>query len=723
MSLPSSSVSPRLTDVSESGDPPFPPRKRRSTLNAWSWEIVLLIFAAGLLASVFVALGQQDGKPSQGWALPKNFESLNLALPRNLSLNTLVAILSTFLRASMVATAASIISQGKWVWYWDKTVPARPLRNLQHFEDASRGIWGSIKLLPIVLRHSVAALVAALIIILSFSIGPFIQQSVRTVAQEIAVEGQMSSLPVTYSMKLTSDYSFDLLDDIMFSSRVKPLIFSILGNPSTKDSNISADCSTGNCDFPSWENGTPTSLGRFINAASVGVCNSCVNATPLTTTTTQNVIYEGDEYVTTFLPNGMKIDQSGGHESIAFTSGDLSWADQLYGQETRAPSRWAYVNVTVLSYTLGQQGGVSRFQKGAESLVCSLYPCLRAYSAFVRGGKLDETVLQSTPLYPDIASGNNLSDMEPNCHFGTFSEIWFLRTSRLAAVQEPCRVENTIYTASNISQFNGSNSILVRLLEPNDAHNCPTRRVPQQCLFQVEIPSYMLLSSFLTKEIFANSTCSWDINQSNSIDCGERWWLGQFWEGGNVTTDTIKARFDAIADSLTAQIRLGFAREPGSTNHIAGTTLQTVPFTVIAWPWLIFPTVMLLVEALVLLGMIVGTCRGREDEMVWKSNLLPFVFHRDRFLLETREETVCATNGTLVPNEPLQTTQEMEKEAKKMKAKFTRHRVYACGQQSDGKAWNHRLKKSTRIQDSDLDSLLMDEDMELRPLPEQNAGQ
>lgn len=684
------------------------------------------MFAIGLLVSVFVILTQQNGKPSQGWILPKNLESLNFALPRDLSLNTLVAILSTFLRASMVAIAASIISQRKWVWYWDKTVPARPLRNLQHFEDASRGIWGSLRLLPIVLRHSASALVAALIIILSFAIGPFVQQSVRTFAREVAVEDQMSSLPVTYSMNLTSDYYFRTLVQAMFgmfafNSRVRGLILSTLGNPSTTDSSISAGCSTGNCDFPSWENATPTSSGRFINAASVGVCNSCLDATSLTMTIDNGTSW-GQKQVTTYLPNGMKIGQYDGPGAIAFSSGNLSWAAQLYDHETSALSRWAYVNITVLSYTLRKQDGISRLQEGAVSMVCSLYPCLLAYAASVRGGKLDETVLQSTPLYPDVGnfSGNgSAAEVYWEGWLGTFGASKL----KFAAVQEPCRVDDTIYSGPNISQLDGSNSTMIRLLDPNTAPSYPARTIPQQCLFQVEADFFSLLSSFLRTQIFANSNCTWNSRQGVSIECKEKWWLGQFWEEGNATTDTIKTRFAAIADSLTAQIRLGFGREPGSTDHIAGTTLQTVPFTVISWPWLIFPTVMLLVEAFVLLGMVVGTWRGRDDEMVWKSNLLPFVFHHDRFLLESREEMDSATNGTKVPHEPLHTAQEMEKEAKQMQAKFTRHGADELGQQSGGKAWNHRLRKPTRIQDSDLDSLLMDEDMELRPLPSQNAGQ
>lgn len=625
---------------------------------------------------MFVALGQQDGKLSQGWTLP---------LDRNLSLNTLVAILSTFLRASMVAIAASIISQGKWVWYWDETVPARTLQNLQHFEDASRGIWGALRLLPIVLRHSVAALLAALIIILSFAIGPFVQQSIRTVAQEIAVEGQMSSLPVTYSMKITSDNWFHTTTETMFNAQMKGLIISTLGSPFAKDSNISAECSTGNCNFPSWENKTAISLSRFINAASVGVCNSCLDATALTTNTVYT--YNDTEIVQTYLPNGLKIERFNDEGSIAFTSGDLSWADQLYDHETRALSRWAYVNITVLSYSLRKQDRMSHLQEGAMSIICSLYPCLRAYSAFVKDGKLNETILQSTPLYPDVGGfTGNVSDAEAYWirRSGYFPETGVI----LAAVQEPCRVEDTIYIGSNISQFHDSDSIMIRLLDPYEAPNYPVRVVPRQCLFRVGASFFGLLGSFLTIDLFANSTCSWQgasIWQDTSIECMEKWWLGQFWEDGNATTDTIKTRFAAIADSLTAQMRLGFCREPGSRDHIAGTTLQTVPFTVIAWPWLIFPTVMLLVETFVLLGMIVGTSRGREDEMVWKSNLLPFVFHHDRFLLESREEMVSATNGTKMPHEPLQTAQEMEKEAKQMNAKFTRHGADEWGQRSGGK--------------------------------------
>ncbi len=65
----------------------------------------------------------------------------------------------------------------------------RPLVNLQHFEAGSRGIIGAIRLIPIVAIRSPAAFLAALITILSFTVGPFVQQSIRTAARDVDLLG------------------------------------------------------------------------------------------------------------------------------------------------------------------------------------------------------------------------------------------------------------------------------------------------------------------------------------------------------------------------------------------------------------------------------------------------------------------------------------------------------------------------------------------------------
>lgn len=62
--------------------------------------------------------------------------------PLGLTLNTVVALLSTLARAAFLIPVAESISQLKWLWYRKE----RSLNDFQDFDKASRGAWGAIQL-------------------------------------------------------------------------------------------------------------------------------------------------------------------------------------------------------------------------------------------------------------------------------------------------------------------------------------------------------------------------------------------------------------------------------------------------------------------------------------------------------------------------------------------------------------------------------------------------
>lgn len=103
---------------------------------------------------------RQNGKPTDDWSF-------------SINLNSLIAAISTVYRAVLVAVAATVISQLKWTWFWSKSSPPRSLRHISDFDNASRGIWGALRLIPIVVTHSLPAMLALIVIIFSFATGPF----------------------------------------------------------------------------------------------------------------------------------------------------------------------------------------------------------------------------------------------------------------------------------------------------------------------------------------------------------------------------------------------------------------------------------------------------------------------------------------------------------------------------------------------------------------------
>ena len=94
----------------------------------WATELVWCLLGIILLMALVMVLSTFNDKP-----LPD--------LPLGLTLNTIVAILATAIRAVTVFLIGQGISQAKWNQF---VGVHKPLLNLHVFDEASRGPWGSL---------------------------------------------------------------------------------------------------------------------------------------------------------------------------------------------------------------------------------------------------------------------------------------------------------------------------------------------------------------------------------------------------------------------------------------------------------------------------------------------------------------------------------------------------------------------------------------------------
>jgi hypothetical protein len=100
-------------------------------LKGWWPEILCCLISVVCLVALVLVLQAYDDQPLPAWS-------------GGITLNTIVALLSTVCRTLFVVAASQALSQAKWNWF--KGSP-RPLTDLSVFDDASRGPWGSLKLL------------------------------------------------------------------------------------------------------------------------------------------------------------------------------------------------------------------------------------------------------------------------------------------------------------------------------------------------------------------------------------------------------------------------------------------------------------------------------------------------------------------------------------------------------------------------------------------------
>lgn len=110
-----------------------------SSLKFWVPEILASILSLAALVAMILVLYTYNNRASS-----------NLHLPTSLTLNGLVAALSTLNRAFLMAPIASAIMQELWLHYADASIgekhPAQ-LRDMDVFSAASRGTLGSLSFL------------------------------------------------------------------------------------------------------------------------------------------------------------------------------------------------------------------------------------------------------------------------------------------------------------------------------------------------------------------------------------------------------------------------------------------------------------------------------------------------------------------------------------------------------------------------------------------------
>ena len=103
--------------------------------DGWIAEIACVAIGILLIIALCVVLRNYDGEPA-----PRFGEAFGTAL----TLNTVVAIIATAAKASLLLPVAECVSQQKWFWF---ERDGRSLEDMSTFDSASRGIWGGFELL------------------------------------------------------------------------------------------------------------------------------------------------------------------------------------------------------------------------------------------------------------------------------------------------------------------------------------------------------------------------------------------------------------------------------------------------------------------------------------------------------------------------------------------------------------------------------------------------
>lgn len=148
----------------------MPKRHANNCPTVWLLEILTSFASMACLFGIASIFWLVDGQPLSSWT-------------PGISLNATISILTTACTAAMMHGVSEFVSQHKWTYF---TRRPRRLETFERLDEASRGAWGSLKLIFTVGWN--LATLGAFITIARLSIAPLTQQVVEIEQRMIRTE-------------------------------------------------------------------------------------------------------------------------------------------------------------------------------------------------------------------------------------------------------------------------------------------------------------------------------------------------------------------------------------------------------------------------------------------------------------------------------------------------------------------------------------------------------
>ncbi|OAR01156.1 hypothetical protein LLEC1_06483 [Akanthomyces lecanii] len=593
-------------------------------LAMWKWETVSLSTAFVAFVSIIVLLRVYEDKDLEEWKVP-------------LSINAIVASLTAILKGSLGLPVANGISQLKWVWFMSKT---RNLIDMDTYDKASRGTWGSVLFLATFLSKlqlSPLAAFGALLTLLTLLIDPFSQASVF-------VDSCTHKVYIHNLIPLTANYSisggrpgagYQYLD-----SGMEIAINVGLGQPPANSSDSIKSfvgCPTGNCTVSVSETGIFSTLT---------MCHKCLDVSNdierhnLTFTTppdgvgtyTKPAVYDNYTY-----QYGNRSSPSVFHQLIVGTGSSGPWKDNTTSAvpgfplpfNITASSPWttsnnaaqyrgrlwpekneskntAIASLQGIGLVLDTQCNqlLSQCESHVLAFDCALQPCIKAFNASVSSGVYREDEIDRWYLH----KSNEISAYE-----AALNQTYINGTLRDCAPSNRPSPSHPM-AISNGAEYNFDKTYLW---------------YPAECYHYMLQTSVMGIAQYLVPLVQKAQ-----IGQDSSV-VGDAW-LKQFWNDGKLDMDRVETLLNGLALSMGAQMRkmsgrTGYlnGRIYNDTTHVPGYSVALRPCIRVRWKFLSYPATLLMAELAFFVAVVIMNWRSSWTGE-WKSSSLPLILHNGR---------------------------------------------------------------------------------------------
>ena len=560
----------------------------------WSELLSCVLFIGALVAIVLTVLPYTD-EPLPQWRY-------------GLSINTLVAIYAVILKAAVMFVVAEGISQLKWAWYYQH----RPLKDLLTFDDASRGPWGALVLIWRLRGRHFISCCGAFISVAALIVDPFAQQIISTYDCSIPIDSELATIPRTNVFDERQSDS----DEPTTSLEMQKAINSAIYN---HDRSIAFSCPTGNCTFSS----------EYHTVAYCSECNDTTDKLIIDEVPPHpDLIEETPEYILsqdfadtpsynkisvtslsgTFTDSFLILSDFKGYTDLVAihlsANQNSSCADKYAsfeeqigkGRKTKNKHiKWGCFGVT-------EDIDSGSITDGMGAAVCTLYPCIKTYTAKIQNGLFSETLLSVAKSWGDKLNPTGLLAMvNVNC---------LNANDRKSLIDKGYEIEGKMwlpYTPVIYDYYKQADDFVPR----NDT-------ISHECIYEYSWLTTEALESFL--QSFLNGTIDTSL--------GEYYGPTQvqtLYNEGHLTFGRVEEIWRNLSDSIST-----YVRQHGRKNVSApavGVVLRSETCVRLQWVFLIYPAVLVFLCIVFFASMILKTQGTKSSRHDWKSSPLALLFH------------------------------------------------------------------------------------------------
>ena len=494
-------------------------------------------------------------------------------------------------------------------------------------------------------RHLIAS-VGAILIVVALAVDPVSQLLIRyyNCSVELPATQSQASIPRRNTFSEMGLHIGAGLSTLTFEFQTA--INAGLFNPVSVD--ISFACPTGNCTYDLYH--------------TVAYCSKCTDLSSSLSTswglmrTETETVQEGSSFYNvshpvygsmTSLPDGFSTTaEKGLVEYLKFNATHRDYGITMIAANLTNAYQHTGNNCTTAAENK------TWYCHGSGAAGCTLYPCIRSYTATVNESKLQE-ILVST-----------------SAEFGSDDLKMSSNSVNVACLTPETRQDliNIGYSITDTTEwvaYYGSGVLgNTTAVAPVFNASVPNVTVPGECQYLIYEPTQMSLglymSSFFNGSVTADPELTYDYYTNGPVQ------INRFYNVAQMSFDSVSAIFSNISDSMTAYIRQSHTTSMGSTvlnddqaAPAPGHVFQTETCIEVRWGYLAFPIALVLLTMIFLVAVIMETSRHHEAD-AWKSSALALLFHG----LDPRTRDLHGAG--------MESLEEMEKAAKGMRVRLRR---------------------------------------------------